>query len=221
MYDDLIELLESRAASYHFLSVVYGSEPSGDLLLRLNEQLRDHPLSEEEAGGYLMVAQFLDSRGVENLETLKNELAADYAGLFLAATSTPVPPYESVYTSNQRLIMQEARDQVLAEYRREGLDRETAFKEPEDHIAIEMAFMGHLCQSTLEAIKNGEPQMAIAYLEKQRHFLQQHLLNWVPRFCQDVQRAARTDFYRGIARITEEQLAYEQEAIDELLAGLR
>jgi TorA maturation chaperone TorD len=46
-------------------------------------------------------------------------------------------PYESVYTSEKRLMMQDARDEVLAIYRSCHLDKAASWKENEDHIAVE------------------------------------------------------------------------------------
>lgn len=148
-------------------------------------------------------------------------LAAEYAGPFLNVGKRPACPYESVYTSPERLLMQEARDEVLAVYREEGLSRSEALKEPEDHIAIEFEFMAHLCQKAVAAFEQGDRAACLASLEKQRSFLEQHLLVWVPDFCRDVEGAATTDFYRGVAQLTAEFLVEEREALGELTAALQ
>ena len=44
------------------------------------------------------------------------------------------------------------------------------------------------------------------------------LLVWAPEFCKDVQQAAKTGFYKGIAQITAEHLSMELNPVDELLA---
>jgi anaerobic sulfite reductase subunit A len=126
-----------------------------------------------------------------------------------------------VYTSPERLLMQRARDEVLAMYREEGLDRSDDFKEPEDHIAMEFEFMGYLCQKALESLDTDDAEAAKASLQKQKEFLDKHLLVWVPQFCKDVQKFARTDFYKAIAKITEEHLSYENEAIAELTEAIQ
>jgi len=125
-----------------------------------------------------------------------------------------------VFTSAERLLMQRARDEVLAIYREEGLDRSDDFKEPEDHIAIEFEFMGYLCQKALESLDADETEAAKGSLQKQKEFLDKHLLVWVPQFCKDVQKSARTDFYKAIAQITEEHLSYESDAIAELMEAI-
>ena len=55
----------------------------------------------------------------------RQELAVDYARVFLGAGSYDrilAPPYESVFTSEERILMQDARDGAVSYYRRGGLD---------------------------------------------------------------------------------------------------
>ncbi len=113
--------------------------------------------------------------------------------------------------------MQEARDEILAAYRAEGLDRADEFNEPEDHIALEFEFMAYLCQNTLDALQKPEDEKALDYLEKQKTFLEEHILNWVPDFCRDVEQLAQTDFYKAASKITQGYLHLEHAMIGELL----
>jgi TorA maturation chaperone TorD len=217
--DDALELLESRAGVYTFLSAVYGVEVNKDVLAELREQLSGESEEEEDAG-YALMRRFFEETSEEEASAVETELAADYASLFLSMGRKPVPPYESVFTSEERLVMQRARDEVLALYREEGLGRVEGFREPEDHIAIEMEFMGYLCQKAMESLEGDDTEEARAYLQKQKDFLEKHLMVWVPQFCRDVQEVARTDFYKAIAQITEEHLSYEGDAIAELMEAI-
>ncbi len=66
------------------------------------------------------------------------ELAVDYVRCFIGGgmdAFSAAYPYESVYTSPKRLMMQEARDEVLAIYRSQGFDKAEGWKESEDHVA--------------------------------------------------------------------------------------
>lgn len=216
--DEALEILQSRAGIYGFLSAIYGVEVKKDVLSELRDQMSGES-DEEDSPGYALMRKFFQSLG-EDLSEIETELAADYASLFLGMGRKPVPPYESVFTSEERLLMQRARDEVLAMYREEGLGRSDTFKEPEDHIAIEFEFMGYLCQKALEALDKGESELAKASLEKQKEFLDKHLLVWVPQFCKDVQKSARTDFYKAIAKITDEHLSFESEVVAELMEAI-
>ncbi len=114
---------------------------------------------------------------------LLTQLAADYAQTFLdGVTITGAYPYESVYTSDDRLLMQDARDRVLEIYRQEELAVFPQHAEPEDHIAFELELMQHYCEKSISALKTHENELAVHILEKQVFFLENHLLNWTSRF---------------------------------------
>jgi TorA maturation chaperone TorD len=81
---------------------------------------------------------------------------------------------------------------------------------------VELDFMARLCQKTVDALAEGQIDAALALLDRQRAFLDEHLLVWVPRFSQDLAQAASSDFYRGVAVLTQEHLAQEGATIDEL-----
>lgn len=216
---EMLELTESREGVYEFLSAVFQREIGRESLTLLKEQICGEP-KEALSPGYAVLRGFFEQKNAQTPDMVEKELQIDYAALFLSMGEKHVPPYESVYTSKERLVMQEARDQVLAEYREEGLERNQCFREPEDHIAIELEFMARLCRKTAACLRAGDTATARRYLEKQRGFLKQHLLVWAPDFCKDVQQTAKTDFYKGIAEITAEHLSLEDETIAELLAML-
>jgi TorA maturation chaperone TorD len=215
-----LEILQSRASTYGFLSHVYRKEVTASFLTGLVQQLTGEPEGETESQGYRALRRFVRETEGTDLEKVRTQLAAAYAALFLNMGPNPVFPFESVYTSAEGLLMQKARDEVLAEYRKEGLDRIGEFKEPEDHIAIELEFMSYLCQKTAEAIQAGDRDAVVGYLQKQKEFLEKHLLVWIPRFCKDVVKATKSDFYKGIAQITDEHLSLEGETIAELMAAV-
>jgi anaerobic sulfite reductase subunit A len=106
-------------------------------------------------------------------------------------------------------------------YREEGLDRAGEFNEPEDHVALELEFMAYLCQKTTAALQSGDQGAASGYLHKQKDFLEKHLIPWVPTFCSDVQRIARGDFYKAVAKITVGYLDIERDLIGELIEEIQ
>lgn len=220
--EELLEILQNRSSTYAFLSRMYREEISSSSLSELVSELASSTEQEDVSNeGQKLLRQFAERAQNSDLGKVRTELAAEYAGLFLSAGRHPVFPYESVYTSEERLLMQEARDEVLSEYRKEGLDRITDFNEPEDHIAIELEFMSYLCQRTIEAMEKGDKEGSLAYLKKQGDFLGKHLMVWVPDFCEDLEKATRSDFYKGIAGITKDYLNLEQETIGELIAEVQ
>lgn len=167
--------------------------------------------------GYRMLADWLAHPGVDPV----SDLAVDYARVFLGAgisEGTVAYPYESVYTSAERLIMQEARDRVLEAYRARGFDKLKTLEVPEDHIALELEFMARLCRGARESGAAGDWAAAANLLRDQRRFLEQHLLNWTGAFCTDILGCSATDFYKALARITTGFLETERMIIEDLIA---
>lgn len=116
--------------------------------------------------------------------------------------------------------MQEPRDEVLKLYRSMGVDRSGQFKEPEDHIALELQFMTHLCEKTNAALKDGDFREAKRCLEVQRDFLNEHLGKWVPKLSADILKSARREFYKAVAKITEGYVEMDRKLIVELIDNL-
>ena len=106
-----------------------------------------------------------------------------------------------MYTSEKRLLMQEARDEVLAIYRSAGLDKQDTWKEGEDHVALEFEFMQRMSLRAAEALAAGDEDEAVGQLRTQRTFLHDHLLNWLPLLTNDMRLFSRTLFYQGLAQL--------------------
>lgn len=113
--------------------------------------------------------------------------------------------------------MQEARDQVLEVYHANGLRKVETLTEPEDHIALELEFMAHLCHETQQALCNRDWPAISALLNAQLDFLTKHLLNWTPAFCADIEKYAATAFYQGIGTITRGYLGLEQAILADMM----
>jgi TorA maturation chaperone TorD len=218
---EMLEILQGRASSYSFLSAAYRQEVTTEFLQALVTELAGGVSKEAESEGYRLLAGYALKIHKADLEKARVDLGAEYIALMLGASARAISPYESVYTSPEHLIMQEARDEVLAEYLQEGLTRTDEFRLPEDHIAIELEFMSYLCQQAADAVEAEDIDTAVASLQKQRRFLRKHLLRWIPRFCDDLAGATTSDFYRGVAKITVEHLGLEAETIDALVGALQ
>jgi len=101
-----------------------------------------------------------------------------------------------------------------------GLDKVGKFAEPEDHIALELQFMTHLCEKTSTAIKDGDLSDAKKYLEVQRDFLNEHLGKWVPELTADILKSAKREFYKAVAKITRGYIEMDKKVILELIDNL-
>lgn len=215
--NEFITLNEQRAATYGLLSRLYRVEIDQELLDELHGMR--FPASTGNADvdeGYRRMAKFL-SNVWDNSVT---DLAVDYVRVFIGHgvdAFSAAYPFESVYTSEKRLLMQEARDEVLAIYRAAGLDKKDSWKEGEDHVALELEFEQILIGRTVDALRRGDEDEAAALLTTQKNFLEDHLASWVPMMTADMKRFAKTDLYQGLAYLTDGFLATDQAFLEDVL----
>lgn len=215
---DYGSIAEVRANIYRFLARIYRSEVTEQLLSDMKDvTLPEAGEGETFAEGAAELRMFLKRPGIDP----RTDLAVDYARVFLGAgiaDGSAAYPYESVYTSPEKLMMQDARDEVVALYKGHGLAVEGTGDEPEDHIAFELDFMAHLIGEGTACARESDLAGLARSLGQQRTFLHDHLQNWVGRFCGDVVQYASTSFYPAIAKMTEGFISMDSDLIDELIA---
>ena len=215
---ELIKLNEQRAATYGLLSRLYRVEVDQPLLDELRSMRFPAKTGNENVDeGYRLLATYL-SNTWDNSVT---DLAIDYVRVFIGHgidAFSAAYPFESVYTSEKRLLMQSARDEVLALYRAAGLSKQESWKEGEDHIALELEYLQILSDRTAEALCQGDTDAAASWVCAQYNFLDVHLDSWAPLLTAEVKKFAKTDFYRGLAFLTEGFLETDREVLEELLA---
>lgn len=218
MRASIADATERRAEVYGIVSRIYRVEVNEEFLAELREtSFPAKTGSEKMDRGYRLISKYL-SRPADGMLL---ELAVDYARTYIGTGTDGYSasyPYESVYTSEQRLVMQEARDEVLAVYRASGLNKSEQWKDEEDHIALELQFEQILCERAARALREGDEDAAYQLFRTQRGFLRHHLLNWVPMMTADTRKFAKTDFYQGLSYLTEGFLAMDGEFLDELLS---
>ena len=206
---ELVKLNEQRAATYGLLSRLYRVEVDQPLLDELRSMRFPAKTGNENVDeGYRLLATYL-SNTWDNSVT---DLAIDYVRVFIGHG------IDAFSASEKRLLMQEARDEVLAIYRSAGLDKQDTWKEGEDHIALELEFEQIMATRTVEALRKGDEDEAVALLTTQKNFLEDHLAAWAPMMTSDMKRFAQTDFYRGLAYLTDGFLQTDQTFLDDVLA---
>lgn len=214
---ELARACERRAATYGLLARMYAREADEDLLREMGAM--SFPASTGNAdldAGHRMLATYLS--GV--WENSVAELAVDYTRTFVGQgvdAFSAAYPYESVYTSERRLMMQDARDEVCAIYRSAGLGTADDWAETEDHVAVELEFMQTLARRTAERLDAGNEEAATLLLLTQRSFLADHLASWAPLLTADMRRFARTGFYRALALMTDGFLVVDGEFLAQVV----
>ncbi len=217
---ELVDFMTRRARTYGLLARIFRVEVDGKFLEELRRLKFPTSTGNEHADyGYRTMYNYLKGTWEDTLL----DLARDYARTFIGHGNngrSAAYPFESVHTSEKRLLMQDARDEVLAMYRENLLKKGQEWNDCEDHIALELEFMQVMCERTAEALKKGDEDGAVELLKTQRAFVGQHLANWVPMFVSDIKYFAQTDFYIGAGEVLLGFIQEEVETLDDLLDGV-
>jgi TorA maturation chaperone TorD len=156
--------------------------------------------------GTRLIQGWITSHGGQLTPGAFDELRADYTRLFIGPAKVLAPPWESFYFNEERLLFQEQTLQVRQWFRRFGMESENIYKEPDDHIGLELAFLASLAQLALQALNEGDQARFQDASAAQSQFLEQHPAKWVSSWHLLVQQEARTDFMRGVASLVEGSL---------------
>lgn len=136
------------------------------------------------------------------------ETKAEYNRLLVGPGPLPAPIWESVYLGREHLLFDEQTLQVRKCYQKHGLHFVREHNEPEDHLIIELEFLGYLIQEIFASEDDTYTKMLI---EDQTHFLNEHLLKWVPKFCEKLLDATTSPLYHGAVALLKEYLELEKE----------
>lgn len=220
---ELAQAMEDRAGFYQFMSYVllheFTAEQIGQLKA-LGELGADGGAMAQEAA---TIRRYLARAGADP----RTDLAVEYARIFLSAgvyDGLTAEPYESVFTSEDHLLMQDARDEVVALYRAWEVDIDPELHMPEDHLGLEFEFMALLAQRTAEALVSaGEAEdfaAVIRLLEAQRDFLNDHILNWIDGLIAKVEEFAQLPLYPALMRLARAYMVDDEQLLQEILDAL-
>ena len=185
-----------------------------DILIRLHDREFERDLIEELArhdairglGALLSTAEgraaaaglaaAVSALGAEPTEDALDELAADFADLYLTH-GFRVAPNGSVWLTEERLERQMPMFDVRDWYDHYGVSVPNWRVRADDHLVHELQFVAHLCRL-------GGPVAA----GDAGRFLDLHVLPWVPEFCERAASRVRQPVYAGLMQLT---LAYLEE----------
>ena len=188
-----IELNEQRATLYWWFSTLLTKELDKEQLaqyftgdgLAFLTQLEEEPLFHDAV---LKIKSALLI--IMAIKQPKLELAADFSQLFLTDAKKGAPPYASVYLSTTGQLFEKPHHDMLELFKKEGLIIDPNFKEPADHIAIQLDYMGNLI------VKEGGNTT-----NAQKAFINNHLINWLPQFIEATKKVKNSGFYQGVCKL--------------------
>jgi TorA maturation chaperone TorD len=91
-----------------------------------------------------------------------------------------------------------------------GLGYSDDFKGMPDHITVEFEFMQQLTLGEEQAWTEEDTDKATSFRNVEKKFLEEHLIRWVPSFCEKVIQEAELPFYQAMAALTRSFIEFEK-----------
>ena len=203
----------ARGQVYGLLASVFRTEPDKEFLRELK--------GPRFAGAFASLeADFGDEFRQSTEEELGESLAIEFTRLFMGP-GEHISPHESVFVDvdGDSGGLYGAKTVAVKKFiETTGLSYDDSFTGLPDHVSVELEFMGKLTEFEAEKWANGNDGGARCCLSVQKMYAEEHLLRWIPQFCEQVIAKAELPFYREMARITSEFVDFDYEGIENSLA---
>jgi len=220
--EQFLELAPLRAQLYTFLTAAFVRSP----------EFRD--AERAAANAFLEIADMFNETTAAALRRMagclqssrerRDEVREEFMNLFKVPGAQYVPPYESVYRDSRDadgrivkgLLAGPSSIDVRRWYRLAAVEVSPEFRDLSDHVALELNFMGHLCQKELDFSMTGDVRRLRRAWEIERDFLFMHLVSWCGMFRNKIHEKTRHPYYHAVSDLTAEFTKYDFDT----LAGL-
>lgn len=221
LYQEIVEISAERNSFYMLMYTLFYKEATEELISALETRASNLTFEEESAlaSGWRELALCLKRKGPDP----RTDFAVDYARCMLSAgiiNGEAAVPFESIYTSKERLTHQEARDKVRAIYIANGVNVDQELNLPEDHLAFELEFLAIMADRARKLALAQDYDGLLVNLECQRSFIGDHLLNWISAFEENLVACALTKFYVALTHIVQGFLEQDVALLDEVIGLL-
>jgi TorA maturation chaperone TorD len=159
---------------------------------------------------------YLSGLETDDLQARHRDIHIEYTRLFVGPHHLPAPPYESVYRSPERLMMQDETIDVRSIYAKNGFRVARINQEPDDTIGIELEFMCAMSKASADALVANNRAKLADLISTQRQFCDNHLSKWVPDFCKDIIDNSTCEFWKSVAAFTRSFLEEDFTALNAL-----
>jgi putative dimethyl sulfoxide reductase chaperone len=209
----LASVARQRSQTYWWLSELFLAAPDAAGVARLREHAAQVSNGDDDVALIARVREMAAALTHASPKTLAVEHARLFAGL--GESYGPAPPFESMHAGVP--VQAESLPSIVDAYRAAGFDRIDVPAVPQDHLAVELRFMALLAAQESAARDTRDGEQVRALLTHQQRFLDDHLLSWVPAYCERIAVATREQFFAAVAHMTAETLALDRDNLDDLI----
>ncbi|MCU7846120.1 MAG: molecular chaperone TorD family protein [Candidatus Thiodiazotropha sp. (ex Monitilora ramsayi)] len=202
----LADIARSRATIYGLLTAVFREVPTEALIEELRGPRFSGALSE-------MGMDLGDDFYVAPTSTIVDQMTVEFTRLFIGP-GQHISAHESIFVDldgGRGGLWGPKTVEVKKFIETTGLEYATQYTGLPDHVSVELEFMQRLASLEAEKWGRGDRQGAEYCLSVQRLFLEQHLLSWLPVFCDQVILQAELPFYLAMAELTKDYMTFERQ----------
>jgi TorA maturation chaperone TorD len=206
---NLAEGARTRSNIYGFLSSLFREEITADLLQRIKSPAIKEVLSEMGVR-YEVFSQ-------KDHDQLLEDLAVEYARLFLGPDKH-ISPHESIHHKRDDgdwgMHWGGSTVEVKKFIETAGLEYKQEYTGMPDHVSVELEFMKEAAGREAQALEEKDWEGALYCQKMEKKFICEHLVKWIPPFCDKVISQAEISFYGDLAEVTKKFIELESEEID-------
>lgn len=216
--DEILDFFDANTETYRFLSQMLIKELTQEAIDELVEAEwpADTGNAHLDHGYTLLRRYFTFSEGDR-----RSQLAVEYARIFLAAgvyarEEQTAVPYESVFTSEEHVVMGASRDDVVAWFAEDGFQVDPELHEPEDHLSFELEYLSVMNERAAALLRANDRGGLAENVRRQARFIDEHLLNWVGTLAEVAAGFAKTAFYVGMLEVAQGALEQTRALLGDL-----
>ena len=199
-----------RSNIYGFLASMFREEINAERLRQIKGPVIQEVLSEM---GVQYEIFFQD-----NQDQLLEDLAVEYTRLFLGPDKH-ISPHEAVHHQRDDgdwgTHWGGSTVDVKKFIETTGLEYKQEYTGMPDHISVELEFMKEAAGREAQAIEEKDWEGALYCQKMEKKFICDHLIKWIPSFCDKIISQAEISFYGDLADVTKKFITLEFEEIDE------
>jgi TorA maturation chaperone TorD len=193
----MIEGLKEEVSIYALLKQIFWAEPAKEIIEEL-QKISMMPEENDIDVGLNLLANSV-RKNKSRLNEYKEDLAIEFARLFIGPNNPPAVPYASFYLSESKTVMSDVTIDIRKKYLEAGMAVQALYSIPDDHVGIELEFIYYLTQKIIDLFEQGEREEASRLFELRSGFLREHMAAWIPFFADKILECSEDDFYKGAA----------------------
>ena len=182
-------MIRVETAYFRLLGSLLYNEPSVEVInaLKKDSVFTELPYAQDNELARKGQAQLNRWSESGSNDSLTDEAREVYISLLVGLGKVLAAPWGSVYMDEDRLLFGEDTLGVRQYYEHYGMMVKQKYKEPDDHIGLELEFLAYL-------FEKNEAEAAVKFAER-------YISPWIFKWNDDVQKYAKTAYYKGIANM--------------------